>query len=424
MLESQPPDIKVARTSVRQAERLSRPRGFAASVVLPLEGVRVVDLTRLLPGPFATQLLANLGAEVIKIEDPEVGDYMRLVPPAMGDTSYAFIMVNRGKKSVAVNLKEPEGQEILHRLVARADVFVEQFRAGVPARLGADYESLHKVNPRLVYCAFEGFGPTGPYAARPAHDIDFESLAGILGVTSSDHGRPVIPGVPVADLAAAFNAAFSILAALRRRDATGKGEFVDVSIFDTAVSLMVLNLGHYLATGEEPVAGETILTGQFPFYNIYETKDGRWLSIAVVEPKFWNRLIEILGLPGIAADQFSDEAGRKRATGELRKAFRGKTLADWRAVLANEDLPWAPVQNLAEVVRDPQVRARGMLVEADLGRLGRRDVLGHPAQMDGVPRAAGVPVASKGEHTEEILLGLGYTAKEIAGLRMRGIVGL
>ncbi|OGS50861.1 MAG: hypothetical protein A3K65_06305 [Euryarchaeota archaeon RBG_16_68_12] len=390
---------------------------------MPLEGVRVVDLTRLLPGPFATQLLANLGAEVIKVEDPRVGDYMRLVPPAMGDTSYAYVMVNRGKKSVAVDLKEPDGQRVLHRLVARADVFVEQFRAGVAARLGADPETLRLVNPRLVYCAFEGFGTTGPYAARPAHDIDFEALAGILGVTASRDGRPVIPGVPVADLAAAFNAAFSILASLRRRDATGKGEFVDVSIFDTAVSLMVLNLAHYLGTGEEPVAGETIVTGQFPFYNVYETKDGRWLSIAVVEPKFWNRLIEILGLPEIAGDQFPDPAGRERVIEKLRKAFRGRTLAEWRTVLATEDLPWAPVQDLAEVVRDPQVRARGMLTEADLGRLGRRDVLGHPAHHEGVPRAASAPVASKGEHTEEVLRWLGYGAKEIAGLRMRGIVG-
>src|SRR3989454_6757812 len=252
---------------------------------LPLSGVRVIDLTRLLPGPFCTQLLANLGAEVIKVEDPEVGDYMRFVPPSLGDTSYAFAMVNRNKKSVATNRKEKDGQEVLHRLARRADIFGEQFRAGVAGKLGADPETLRLVNPRLVYCAFEGFGVAGPYAGRPAHDLDFEALAGILSVTGSEDKGPVIPGVPIADLASAFNAAFSILAALRRRDATGKGEFVDVSIFDTAISLMVLNFARYLGTGEIPVAGETLVTGQWPFYNVYETKDGRWLSIAAGEPQ-------------------------------------------------------------------------------------------------------------------------------------------
>ncbi|MEK6911412.1 MAG: CoA transferase, partial [Candidatus Thermoplasmatota archaeon] len=261
-------------------------------MTLPLEDIVVVDLTRLLPGPFATQLFADLGAEVIKVEDPLMGDYMRFVPPTVGETSYPFLMVNRNKKSVAVNLKDPDGQAILHKLVARADVFVEQFRAGVAERLGADPETLRRVNPKLVYCTFEGFGRSGPYAGRPAHDIDFGALSGILGVTGVDDGRPVIPGVPVADLAAGYNAAFSILAALRQRDRTGRGTHVDVAIFDTAVSLMVLNLAHYLGTGEAPVPGEALVTGLWPFYNVYETKDGRWLSIGAVESKFWERLVQ------------------------------------------------------------------------------------------------------------------------------------
>ena len=389
---------------------------------LPLDGIRVVDLSRLLPGPFATQLFANLGAEVIKVEDPEAGDYMRFVPPALDDTSYPFVMVNRNKKSVAVNLKTKEGKEVLHRLVTRADVFVEQFRAGVAEKLGADYATLRTVNPRLVYCAFEGFGVSGPYAGRPAHDLDFEALAGILSVTGSEDGRPVIPGVPVADLASAFNAAFSILAALRRRDATGKGEFVDISIFDTAVSLMVLNFARYLGTGEIPVPGETLVTGQWPFYNIYETKDGRWLSVAAVEPKFWTRLVGVLGLPDFEGDQLADEPTRSRAVVAFRDKFRSRTLDQWRSLLGTSDIPWAPVQTLPEVARDPQVIDRQMLVETDLGRLGKRKVMGHPAKMEGLPRSARAHVPGKGEHTAEVLKELGYSAAQVAALRKRNII--
>src|SRR2546426_8682578 len=308
---------------------------------LPLSGVRVIDLTRLLPGPFCTQLLGNLGAEVMTVEAPEVGDYMRFVPPALGDTSYAFAMVNRNKKSIAIDLKEKEGQEVLHRLVKRADVFVEQFRTGVSGRLGADYETLRRVNPKLVYCAFEGFGVTGPYAGRPAHDLDFEALAGILSVTGAEDKRPVIPGVPIADLASALHAAFSILAALRRRDATGKGEFVDVSIFDTAVSLMVLNVARYLGTGEIPVPGETLVTGQWPFYNVYETKDGRWLSVAAVEPKFWTRLVSVLRLTQFEGDQVADEAARGRVIAAFRNTIRTPTPEEGASILGKEDLPWA-----------------------------------------------------------------------------------
>jgi len=390
---------------------------------LPLSGVRVIDLTRLLPGPFCTQLLANLGAEVIKVEDPEVGDYMRFVPPSLGDTSYAFAMVNRNKKSVAINLKEKDGQEVLHRLVKRADIFVEQFRAGVAGKLGADPETLRLVNPRLVYCAFEGFGVTGPYAGRPAHDLDFEALAGILSVTGSEDRRPVIPGVPIADLASAFNAAFSILAALRRRDATGKGEFVDVSIFDTAVSLMVLNFARYLGTGEIPVPGETLVTGQWAFYNVYETKDGRWITVAAVEPKFWTRLVGVLGLPEFEGEQLADEPTRGREIAAFRSTFRTRTLEEWTAVLGTEDIPWAPVQTLPEVVKDPQVIARKMLVETDLGRLGKRTVLSHPAKIEGLSRADSAHVPRKGEHTTEVLKSLRYTAAEISRLQKRGVIG-
>src|SRR3989442_14811569 len=231
-----------------------------------LDGITVLDFTRLLPGPFCTQLLCNLGADVIKIEDPEVGHYMASVPPIGHDGSYPFGMVNRGKRSLAVDLKTSDGQEILRKLVGRADVVVGQFRPGVMARLGADYDALAMWNPKLIYCSVSGYGQNGPYKDPPGHDINFEALAGLLSVTRSlDERRPAIPGVPIADLAGGFNAAPAILASLRTRDRTGRGEFIDVSTYDTPVTLPVPRLPRYLSTGEEPMPGETLPTAPFPF---------------------------------------------------------------------------------------------------------------------------------------------------------------
>jgi len=388
----------------------------------PLEGVVVLDLTRLLPGPFCTQLLANLGADVIKVEDPRVGDYMRSVPPTVQGVSYPFLMVNRGKRSIAVDLKTPEGQEVLRRLASRADVLVEQFRPGVMASFRGDYETLAKVNPRLVYVSFSGFGQTGPAKDVPGHDINFEALAGILGVTEGRDGRPVIPGVPIADLASAFNAAFAILAALRTRDLTGRGEQVDVSIFDTAVALMVLNLAHYLASGTEPRAGETILTGTFPFYNVYETADGRWLAVAAVEPKFWARLCEVLGLPDRSEVQFADEATNAETTRALAERFRSRTLKEWTALLAHEDLPVSPVVHVSELVKDPHVGARGLLPTVDIPGLWKTRVIGHPAKHSVAEVREPARVPTKGEDSDEVLASLGYPREAIEDLWRRGII--
>ncbi len=389
----------------------------------PLEGLLILDFTRLLPGPFATQLLCNLGAEVIKIEDPSLGDYMRTVPPSIQGVSYPYLMVNRGKKSLAVDLKSKEGREILYKLVPKADIVIEQFRAGVMKKLGADYKTLAKLNPRLVYCSFSGYGQTGPAKDVPGHDITFEAHAGILGVTGDQEGRPVIPGVPMADLASGFNAAMSVLVALRTRDLTGKGEFIDVSIFDTAVSLMVLNLARYLATGEEPVAGETLLTGTFPFYNLYETADGGWLAVAVVESKFWVKMCELLGAPELADAQFSDEREKTRVVATIRSRFRSKTRAEWEAMFAKANLPIIGVKNVADLVRDPQVKARDLLPVVDVPGLWKVQVIGHPAKHSVSTTRNPARAPGKGEDTDEILASLGYTRKQVESLVKKGVVG-
>jgi len=390
-----------------------------------LEGITVLDFTRLLPGPFCTQPLCNLGAEVIKIEDPKLGDYMRSVPPIVHDVSYPFLMVNRGKRSLAVDLKTPEGQEIVHKLARGSDVVVEQFRPGVMARLRVAYDDLAMMNPRLVYCSFSGYGQTGPYKDLPGHDINFQALAGILGVTTGREDKaPAIPGVPIADLASGFNAALAILAALRVRDRTGRGEFIDVSIYDTAVALMVLGLARFLATGEEPVAGETLLTGSFPFYSLYETKDGRWLSVATVEPKFWSRMCELIGAPDLAEKQFKDGAERFQVAQALADKFRGRTLAEWEAMLAKENLPITGVKRVSEVVRDPHVKARGLLPVVDVSGLWKLQVIAHPAKHATLETRNPTRVPAKGQDTEEILRSLGYTARQIQTLAKKGVVAI
>jgi len=390
-----------------------------------LEGITVLDFTRLLPGPFCTQLLCNLGAEVIKIEDPKLGDYMRSVPPIVRDVSYPFLMVNRGKRSLAVDLKTPEGQEIVHKLARGADAVVEQFRPGVMARLRVAYDDLAMMNPKLVYCSFSGYGQTGPYKGLPGHDINFQALAGILGVTTGREDKaPAIPGVPIADLASGFNAALAILAALRARDRTGRGEFIDISIYDTAITLMVLGLARFLATGEEPVAGETLLTGSFPFYSLYETKDGRWLSVATVEPKFWSRMCELIGAADLSEKQFSDGAERLAVAQTLAERFRTRTLAEWEALLENEDLPITGVKSVSEVVRDPHVKARGLLPAVDVSGLGKVKVIAHPAKYTVSETRNPTRLPARGQDTEEILRSLGYTARQIQTLAKKGVVAM
>ena len=388
-----------------------------------LEGVTVLDFTRLLPGPFCTQLLCNLGADVIKVEDPQLGDYMRAVPPIVHDVSYPFAMVNRGKRSLAVDLKTSEGQEILRQLVGRADIIVEQFRPGVMARLGADYDGLAMWNPKLIYCSFSGYGQNGPYKDLPGHDINFEALAGILSVTRNrDERRPAVPGVPIADLAGGFNAAVAILASLRTRDRTGRGEFIDVSIYDTAVTLLVLGLARYLATGEEPMPGETLLTGSFPFYSLYETKDGQWLSVAAVEPKFWERMCELIGAPELSGKQFAEPPERPAIAEKLAAGFRERTLAEWEPLFFAERLPIAGVKRVPEVVHDPQVKARGLLPTVDVPGVGKLQVISHPAKHTKTETRNPARVPRKGEDTDAILRSLGYASRQIEALAKRNVV--
>src|SRR5438034_5408633 len=346
-----------------------------------------------------------------------------ILPPIVHDVSYPFAMVNRGKRSLAVDLKTSEGQEILRRLVGRADIIVEQFRPGVMARLGADYDGLAMWNPKLIYCSFSGYGQNGPYKDLPGHDINFEALAGILSVPRNrDDRRPAVPGVPIADLAGGFNAAVAILASLRTRDRTGRGEFIDVSIYDTAGTLLVLGLARYLATGEEPVPGETLLTGSFPFYSLYETKDGQWLSVATVEPKFWERMCELIGAPELSAKQFAEPPERPAIAETLAARFRERTLAEWEPLFFTERLPIAGVKRVPEVVHDPQVKARGLLPTVDVPAVGKLQVISHPGKHTATETRNPARVPKKGQDTEASLKSLGYTSRQVVALAKKNVV--
>jgi crotonobetainyl-CoA:carnitine CoA-transferase CaiB-like acyl-CoA transferase len=242
--------------------------------------------------------------------------------------------------------------------------------------------------------------------------------------TGREDKAPAIPGVPIADLASGFNAALAILAALRVRDRTGRGEFIDLSIYDTAVTLMVLGLARYLATGEEPVAGETLLTGSFPFYSLYETKDGRWLSVATVEPKFWSRMCELIGAADLSEKQFTDGPERLAVAQTLAEKFHSRTLAEWEDLLAGENLPIAGVKRVSEVVRDPHVKARGLLPVIDVSGLWKVQVIAHPAKHTAMETRNPARVPSRGQDTEEILRSLGYTARQIQTLTKKGVVAV
>jgi len=271
----------------------------------PLSHVRVLDLSRIMAGPWAGQVLADLGADVIKVEEPGRGDYIRWTPPLTEGSSAAHLGLNRGKRSLALNLKDPAGPDLLKRLAARADVLVESFRPGVLDRLGAGVDALRGTNPALVYCSITGYGEDGPYRDRVGHDINYVGYAGLLGMSGLPDGPPVVPPVQVGDLGGGgMAAAIGILAALLERQRTGRGRFVDTSMLDGTVSWLSIHLGSFLATGEEPARGRMPLTGGYACYRPYRCADDRYLTVGALEPQFWRALVRALGLPELEADQF------------------------------------------------------------------------------------------------------------------------
>jgi len=387
-----------------------------------LEGTRILDMAWLGPGPFCSTLLGDLGAEVIKIYEarPE-----RRGGPVM------FIFSNlpdfpgwRNCKTMGLDLKAEEGRGIFYDLARTADVVMEGFRPGVMKRLGVDYDTIKKVNPRIVYASLTGYGQEGPYRDVVGHDINYLSIGGLLGMTGLPGGPPVIPGTVLADFAAGgMSAAVGILAALTARGRTGKGQYVDVSLTDAVVELTSLQIIPYLIMGIVPKRGETMLTGEWPWYNVYETKDGKYISIGALEPWFYANLCQLLGREDFIEHQYAEGEKREEIFQSFRETFLTKNRDEWVEILRRKDTCVAPVYSVDELVSDPQLIARGMITEVDHPTLGRIKQVGSMMKLSESPFQVRNWSQRFGQHTEEILTGLGYSKEDIDRLREIEVIG-
>jgi len=362
-----------------------------------LSGIKVIDMSRLLPGPFCSMILADHGARVIAVENKRF----------LADGLF-FDPVNRNKEHISLNLKTEEGKEIFFKLIKDADVFMEGFRPGVAGKLGIDYESVRKVNQRIIYCSITGYGQTGPYKDRVGHDANYLSISGVLDIIGEKDRAPAVPGVQIADIAGGgMNAAIGILLALFAREKTGAGQYIDISMTDSMVSFLPVPLFFRQITGQVTSRGDSFLSHRYACYNTYETADGRYISIGAVENRFWKRLCEIMGVPGYASLQY-DEVRRAEITEFMRTAFKKKTLEEWEAILSSEDVCWGRVQNLSEVLEDPLFAEREMIVEFTAKDGKKSKALGVPVKLSETPGTVRTPPPSFGENTEAILSELGY----------------
>jgi alpha-methylacyl-CoA racemase len=395
---------------------------------LPLEGIKVLDLSRLLPGGFCSLLLADFGADVLKVEDTGMGDYVRWSPPyyegaEQGANGALFLALNRGKRSIRVNLKSEEGRDVLLRLARDADVLLESFRPGVLDRLGVGYERLRQENPGLVYCAITGYGQDGPLRDRSGHDMNYLGLIGLLGLTGDREGPPVQSAGQIADLGGgALMAAFGILAALRERDRSGEGQLVDVSMADGALSWLAMVAARYLCDGVPPHRGDPELAGSLICYRPYECADG-WVTLGALEPKFWQAWCRGVGRENLIEKQF--ERPGTDAHREVQEVFSARTRDEWTAFASEHDCCLEPVLDLDEALDSELVRARGMVSELDQPGAERAvRLLGVPVKLSRTPGdPARGPGPGLGEHTRDVLRDAGYDDEAIAALESSGAVG-
>lgn len=401
-------------------------------MIQALEGIKVIDLTRLAPGPYCTMILADLGADVIRVEEfgPLTG---RRAEQSKGATiSYEevgfpeidspFNILNRNKKSIALNLKISESRQAFYKLVKGVDVVVEEFRPGTAERLGVDYETLSQINPRLIYCAITGYGQDGPYRNLAGHDINYISMTGALGIWQRGN-QPMIPSNLLADFAGGgMNAATAILAALIAREKTGRGQFVDVAMADGVLSLLSQILSWHYATGRVPRPDEHVTIGAFPCYNVYKTKDDKYISLGCVEPWFWANLCRVVGREDFIPYQYDTGAKRDEIFTYFREVFQAKDRDEWFQILSQTDICVGKVYTLDELDSNPQIQHRGMIVEIEDATLGKVKQVGTPFKLSDTPPQIRQLTSKYGQHTEEILHALGYTREEVDDLRQLGAI--
>ncbi|MCK8602470.1 CaiB/BaiF CoA transferase family protein [Desulfoferrobacter suflitae] len=388
-----------------------------------LDGFTILDLSRLLPGPFCSMLLADLGAHVVKIEDPKIGDYIRWWPPKIGQNSGFHVVLNRNKRSLTLNLKTVQGKEIFKQLAKEADVVLEGFRPGVMDRLGVGYTTLKAINPRLVYCAITGYGADGIHSRRAGHDINYLARNGVLSYSGKE-GTPSLAGVQIADIGGgSLLAALSIVSALLARERLAKGQFIDISMTDGAMTWNCLRWGSYLADQRVPSPGDDFLNHGFACYNVYQTRDGRYMSLGALEPQFWKVFCEVTGHPEWNQPNYFEPGPHQKVLQQnIAHLFKRKTQAEWVELFSTVDCCCEPVLNLAEVMADRDVKARGMVVEMVHESWGAYRQLGIAPKFSLTPGAIRSHAPELGEHTQAVLTEAGYSADQIAQWRADGTI--
>ena len=394
-----------------------------------LKGIRILDLSRLLPGPYGSLLLADMGAEVIKVEDTSAGDYIRDHDPKVKNVSAYYLAINRNKKSIRINYRDPAGKDIFLKLVADADVVLESFRPGVMDAWGIGYSELKKINPDLVYCALTGYGQTGCNKKKAGHDINYLSVSGILDISGIRNGRPVMPGIQVADLSGGMFAVIGILSALVRKKQTGEGCYLDVSMVDGLLSLMALYVGQYQAEAQPLKRGELNLSGGLVCYNIYQTKDDRYVVLGSLEYKFWKNFCMAIKRVDLVKDHLAKAIDGDFTYEEIKRIFLEMTLAEWEEILGTVDCCFSPIQGINEVLAGSLVRERGITVKINDSIGGEFNQIGIPIKFilnDGkeYPTGGGQILFPPiwGQHTDLVLSKLGYSDSDLEELKAKGIV--